>query len=75
MAVFQELLRTDNDTVIRDVFNLMTELGNPRLITLLQPSIENVDQQFAMGACQSVIALALPQFRERLILYRAEFKE
>ncbi len=75
MAVFQELLRSDNTEIIRFVFGLMTELGNPRLITLLQPSIENVDKSFSLGACEAVIALALPQFKDRLLTYRGEFNE
>lgn len=75
MSVFQELLRSDNDDVTRYVFKLMVKLGTPRLITLLQPSIENVDRGYALNACQAVIALALPQFRERLLLYWSEFGE
>lgn len=75
MAVFQELLRQqDKPEVYKHIFVLMTELGNPRLITLLQPGVETIDRDFAFGACQTVIALAKPQFRERLMLYREEFE-
>jgi len=74
MAVFQELLRKqDMKEVYKHVFVLMTELDEPRLITLLQPGVETIDREFAFGACQTVIALANPQFRERLCLYREEF--
>ncbi len=73
MAVFQELLRSDNATVTNQVFQLMTKLGQARLITLLQPSIENVDKEYAINACKAVLALALPDFRERLLQYREEF--
>ena len=73
MAVFQELLRTGNDEITTLVFELMTELGQPRLITLLQPGIENVDKEFALSACMAVISLALPDFRARLLEYREEF--
>ncbi len=75
MAVFQELLRSDNEDVTRYAFELMVELGIPRLITLLQPSIENIDREFALNACQTVIALAFPEYRERLLQYRSEFSE
>lgn len=75
MAVFQELLRSNNTAVTRLVFALMAELGQPRLITLLQPSIENADPTYALNACKAVIALALPSFRERLMEYRIEFPE
>lgn len=75
MAVFQELLRRqDESEVYQHVFVLMTELGNTHLITLLQPGVETIDRDFAFGACQTVIALADPQFRERLGLYREEFE-
>jgi HEAT repeat protein len=74
MAVFQELLRKqDMEEVYKHVFVLMTELDEPRLITLLQPGVETIDREFAFGACQTVIALANPQFRDRLRLYREEF--
>ena len=75
MAVFQELLRSNNSVVTSTVFSLMAELGQPRLITLLQPSIENADPGFALNACKAVISLALPSFRERLLEYRVEFPE
>lgn len=74
MAVFQELLRHDEPEVYKHVFELMSELGNPRLITLLQPGVETIDRDFAFGACQTVIALANAPFRERLGLYREEFE-
>lgn len=74
MAVFQELLRNEEPEVYKHVFVQMTELGNPRLITLLQPGVETIDRDFAFGACQTVIALANAPFRERLGLYREEFE-
>ena len=73
MAVFQELLRSDDPAITNLVFRLMAELGEARMITLLQPSIENVDKEFAVDACKAVVALALPDFRERLLSYREEF--
>ena len=73
MAVFQELLRSEDPVITNLVFKLMTELGEARMITLLQPSIENVDKEFAINACKAVISLALPEFRERLLKYREEF--
>ena len=75
MAVFQELLRADIDVVTKLVFELMTELGHARLITLLQPSIENLDKEYALNACKAVIALALPDYRARLLEYRVEFSD
>ena len=75
MAVFQELLRSDKEAVTSLVFSLMTELGQPRLITLLQPSIENSNPAYALDACKAVISLALPSFRTRLLEYRIEFPE
>ncbi len=73
MAVFQELLRSNNENVTNLVFKVMTELGRAGLITLLQPSIENVDKEYAINACKAVIGLAMPEFRDRLLNYREEF--
>lgn len=73
MAVFQELLRSDNDNITNLIFELMADLGQTRMITLLQPSIENVDSEFALNACNTVIALAFPEFRTRFLQYRQEF--
>ncbi len=73
MAVFQDLLRREDEDIYQYVFELMVEMDEPRLITLLQPGVETIDDQFAFGACQTVIALAHGDFRERLLLYREEF--
>lgn len=75
LAVFQELLRSDNEEVTKQVFKSAVEVGQPRFLTLLQPAIENVDKKFALNAATAVIALALPDFRNRLLAYREEFRE
>ncbi len=72
MSVFQELLRTDNVKAKTRVFELFSELGATRLIPILQPSIENVDKSISLDACEAAVAIAVPQFRGRLLEVRVE---
>lgn len=65
MAVFQEVLRSENLAVRRAVFDVFLDLGSVRLISLLQPSIEHVNRQIALSAAATVIGLANPEFRKR----------
>jgi len=67
LAVFQELLRSDNDDVKQVVFQLVSELADSKLLSILQPSIESVETGIALGACSAAISLGLPEFRERLL--------
>lgn len=68
LAVFQELLRQDDLPQVRQlVFKLITELNDRRLFSILQSSIENVDAETALGACTAVLALAEPEYRDRLL--------
>mgnify|MGYP000950557419 CR=1 FL=1 len=66
-AVFQELLRSDSAKVKKKVFELFTDMGNVRLISILQKDIENVDKRMALDACKAVATLALPAFRTRVL--------
>ncbi|HOV61170.1 MAG TPA: hypothetical protein PK349_08930 [Candidatus Hydrogenedentes bacterium] len=65
MAVFQEVLRSESLVARKAVFDVFLELGSVRLISLLQPSIENVDREIALAAVTTVIGLANPEFRKR----------
>ncbi len=65
MAVFQEVLRSESLVARKAVFDVFLELGSVRLISLLQPSIENVDREIALAAATTVVGLANPEFRKR----------
>jgi HEAT repeat protein len=71
LAVFQELLRQDTLPQVRKlVYELIAELDDRRLFSILQSSIENIDAETAMGACTAAIALSDPEFRDRLVKVR-----
>ncbi len=72
LAVFQEILRSDSVKARKKVFELFTDIGNARLIPILQPNIENVDKRMSLDACETVATLALPAFRTRLLEMRVE---
>jgi len=65
MAVFQEILRSESLAARKAVFDVFLDLGSVRLISLLQPSIENVDREIALSAAATVVGLANPEFRKR----------
>ena len=72
LAVFQEILRSSSTKAKQKVFDLFTDIGNVRLIPILQPSIENVDKRMSLGACEAVATLSLPAFRARIQDMRVE---
>jgi HEAT repeat protein len=72
LAVFQEILRSDSAKAKQKVFELFTDIGNAKLIPILQPSIENVDKRMALDACEAVVSLALSAFRTRILEMRIE---
>ncbi len=49
------------------VFKLAIQLNDRRMLSVIQPSIENVDAQVALEASVSSVALAFPEFRERYL--------
>lgn len=67
LAVFQELLRSDNAKVKKLVFELVTEINDRKLLTVFQSSLENVDNDIALDACEACISLAVPGFQQRLV--------
>lgn len=71
-AVFQEILRSDSAKAKKRVFELFTDIGSVRLISILQKDIENVDKQMSLDACEAVATLALPAFRSRILEMRIE---
>ncbi len=71
LAVFQELLRTDNAKLKQLVCELVTEINDRRLLTLIQSSIENADDGMALDACEAAVSLAMPDFQRRLVESRS----
>jgi HEAT repeat protein len=65
LAVFQELLRIKNARVRSLVCGLFVEMGDRKLLVILQPTIENVDVDVALNACIAAGAIAMPDFRGR----------
>ncbi len=68
----QELLRTDKPAVKREICSILATLGKRKLILVLQPLLEsakddNASRDLAIQAATAVVAIAKPDFRERLI--------
>lgn len=72
LAVFQELLRSESTPAKEKVIDLCIDLGKRKLLTVLQPVVENVDTKLATRACVAVVALTNREFRERLLALRDE---
>jgi len=64
-AVFQRILRGDQPEPKIEVAELILQIGNPRLLPLLQSSIVGQNPDVALKACTAAVALAEPEFRER----------
>jgi len=67
VSVIQELLRVDNPEVRAQVCPMLIELGKRRMIPILQPLIESTNGEVSMNACTAALALARPEFREKLL--------
>jgi HEAT repeat protein len=63
----QDLLRSSNDKVKRQVCRLVAELGKRRLIPIMQPSIESSEPSVSLMACTATVAMARPPFKDRLV--------
>ena len=62
----QKLLSSDKSTVKRGICKMLAQLGDRKLIVMVSPTIENADIKIATHACTAAIAMASPDFRERL---------
>jgi HEAT repeat protein len=70
ISYVQELLRSDNVNIRKQICILLADLGKKRLIPILQPTIESADADLALQACAATVAIAKPDFRERYIEYQ-----
>ena len=67
VSYIQELLRSVNLNVKKQICTLMADLGKRRLIEILQPTIESDDSDLALQACSAAVAIAKPDFRKRYV--------
>lgn len=67
ISEIQKLLSINNAVARKRICLMIAELGNRKLIPVLQPTIENADMEVAIEACTAVVAIAKPQFRTRLV--------
>lgn len=72
LAVFQELLRESNAEVKHLICDLVIEINDRRLLAVIQPLLENIDNDLAISACTATMAMAMPEFRGRLLDIRDE---
>lgn len=64
--VFQSLLRSEDAAVKGLVLDLIADLSDRSLLKLILPSIKNVDPQLSLKACNTALAIASPEYLERL---------
>ncbi|MBI2432650.1 MAG: HEAT repeat domain-containing protein [Candidatus Hydrogenedentes bacterium] len=67
ISELQELLRSDLAPVKIAVCDKIIELGNRRLLTILQPTIESSDATVSLHACMAAFSFSYPDYRERLL--------
>nr|AUN37002.1 hypothetical protein [uncultured bacterium] len=70
-GVLQELMRSSKKNVRNATFGFIVRLNNRTMLSLMQSSIENVDNATAAEAATTAIALGSSDFRDRLIDLRA----
>lgn len=70
-GVLQELMRSSKKKVRSEAFSLIVRLNNRTMLSLMQSSLENVENATAAEAATTAIALGNKQFRARLIDLRA----
>lgn len=64
--VFQELLRSDDTKIKIQVLRHIADLGDRKLLKLIQTAISNVDTDLSMEACDTATAIANSTYRQRL---------
>jgi len=69
-TILADLLRDNSEEMVAEVCDAIVRLGRVSLLTLTQPPIESAKAEVAIEAAATAIALAEPEFRDRLILYR-----
>lgn len=71
-ATIQKLLTDESATVRKAVCEQITQLGNRRLMTLIQANVENADPDIALAAGTTAVSLANGAFRSRLVEARED---
>lgn len=70
-AVLQQVLRRESLPARIAVCRVIVEVGNRRLMPLIQSSVESREHKLAIEACMAAVALGVPEFRARLLEARA----
>lgn len=71
-GVLQELVRSEMKPVRHAAFAEIVRLNNRTMLSLIQSSVENIDNSTAAEAATTIIALGSSDFRARLLDLRAE---
>lgn len=74
-AILQELLRSRSRAARERTLDLIVEMNDRAFFNMLQPAIENVDVPFAIKACETVTALGIPQYRNRLLMLQYQHQD
>ena len=85
-TILQDILRMDESdlpptiddkagalwAVKQKTCELIGDMGNKKLITLLESSIDSRDRAVSIAACEAVFSIAIPEFGKRLLESRVE---
>lgn len=66
ISIFQELLREEEPWILEAALAHITLIGEPFLMTVAVPLVQNPNHSVATAACQAVMACADTGFKERL---------
>jgi len=72
VSIFQDLLRGDSTLVRTSIVQMIAEIGERRMLTVIQPVLESSDAGVALETATTALSLGMPDFRDRLTAYRAE---
>lgn len=67
LSRFQELLREGSLPVKKATLELIAQLGDRNLLSIMQASIENGNAAVALESCNAAMAIALPEYRARFV--------
>jgi len=72
VSIFQDLLRSDSMEVRTAIVQMIAEIGERRLITVIQSVLESSDNAVAVESATTALALGIPDFLQRLQAFRAQ---
>ncbi len=66
-SVLQALIREDDAGVLKAVCRAAVEAGDRRLVAVIRPTFQNKNMEVAVNGALSVMAMARPELRDRLL--------